>query len=91
MNGTVEGAGTEMPRYRCHKEVHAVRITNLSEMQGWLEVQDAEKGGAKTQIRVGADWMVKHTPEIGGYLVVYEDGYRSYSPRKAFEEGYTRI
>ena len=28
---------------------------------------------------------------IGGYLVQYEDGYLSWSPAKAFEEGYTRI
>lgn len=28
---------------------------------------------------------------IGGYYVVYDDGYTSYSPAKAFEEGYARI
>ena len=28
---------------------------------------------------------------LGGYLVVYDDGYVSWSPAKAFEEGYTRI
>ncbi|PYX85030.1 MAG: hypothetical protein DMG70_05000 [Acidobacteria bacterium] len=28
---------------------------------------------------------------LGGYLVQYEDGYLSWSPAKAFEEGYTRI
>jgi hypothetical protein len=28
--------------------------------------------------------------EVGGYAVIYEDGYKSISPKKAFEEGYVR-
>ncbi len=42
-------------------------------------------------IAVSTLFMDKHKPEAGGYLVFYEDGYRSFSPAKAFEEGYTRI
>jgi len=43
------------------------------------------------------DWRLKqamdqeHNPQPGGYFVVYKDGYKSFSPAKAFEEGYTRI
>ena len=33
----------------------------------------------------------KHMPEVGGYYVVHKDGYKSFSPANAFEEGYTRI
>ena len=33
----------------------------------------------------------KHDPQAGGYYVVYADGYQSFSPAQAFEEGYTRI
>lgn len=40
---------------------------------------------------VEADYLRKHKPEVGGYYVVYEDGYKSFSPAKAFEEGYTRL
>jgi len=36
-------------------------------------------------------YFLKHKPEVGGYFVQYEDGYKSYSPAKAFEEGYTRL
>lgn len=36
-------------------------------------------------------FMAKHKPEVGGYYVVYDDGYKSFSPAKAFEEGYTLI
>jgi hypothetical protein len=39
---------------------------------------------------VSAEFVAKHKPEVGGYFVVYEDGYTSFSPAKAFEEGYTR-
>lgn len=40
---------------------------------------------------VPADYVVKHKPEPGGYYVVYDDGYKSFSPAKAFEEGYAKI
>lgn len=42
--------------------------------------------------------QLAHTPTIGpdgrgapGYLVVYEDGYRSWSPAETFERAYRRI
>lgn len=35
-------------------------------------------------------YMRKHNPQIGGYYVVYADGYKSFSPAAAFEEGYTQ-
>ena len=40
---------------------------------------------------VDGAFMEKHRPQIGGYLVIYADGYKSFSPEKAFEEGYTLI
>jgi hypothetical protein len=40
---------------------------------------------------VDQEYMAKHKPEVGGYFVQYDDGYKSFSPAKAFEEGYTRI
>ena len=33
--------------------------------------------------------MAKH--EAGGYYVRYPDGYESWSPAEAFEEGYTLV
>jgi hypothetical protein len=43
------------------------------------------------RIAVDHEFLRKHNPEVGGYFVLYADGYESYSPAKAFEEGYTRI
>jgi hypothetical protein len=42
-------------------------------------------------IEVSRDYIIKHNPMAGGYYVVYQDGYKSYSPAEAFESGYTRI
>ncbi len=42
-------------------------------------------------IDVSGAWMAKHEPQVGGYYVVYEDGYTSFSPADAFEKGYTKI
>ena len=43
-----------------------------------------------TQVPLGT-WLDKHNPAVGGYYVVYKDGYESFSPAQAFEEGYARI
>lgn len=40
---------------------------------------------------VNDEYMRKHQPQVGGYWVQYQDGYISWSPAQAFEEGYTRI
>jgi len=42
-------------------------------------------------IKASLEYMKKHMPVAGGYYVVYEGGYVSFSPADAFEAGYTRI
>ena len=79
----------EPPKYKCYKEVHALKIAGISLPQntnGDAELGFEEKGYAP--ILMKKEWLDKHNPEIGGYLVFYKDGYQSYSPRKVFEEGY---
>ncbi len=49
----------------------------------------AERGFAP--FAVAADYLAKHKPEAGGYYVQYNDGYKSFSPATAFEEGYTKL
>lgn len=87
--------GTSMPRWKCHKEVFAFKIREIR-MIGEPPVSSTDQramlvstdGGVVT---VTAEYMRKHRPQIGGYHVVYEDGYQSFSPAKAFEDGYTRL
>lgn len=85
----------EMPRYKCHKEVHALKIKAINPPMScgnagtvrFLEWEDSQYA----PIQVPEDWIRRHNPEPGGYFVRYEDGYTSYSPAEAFEKGYTRI
>lgn len=82
----------EMPRYKCHKEVHALKIDSLKPRtpdDGTLLLTPADVGFAPFVL--SAEFVTKHKPETGGYFVVYADGYKSYSPAKAFEDGYTRV
>lgn len=80
-----------LPTYVCHKEVQALKIKAIErslESDGYLVVP-AEAGFAP--IPVSNEWIDKHGPRPGGYYVVYKDGYVSYSPARAFEEGYTAV
>lgn len=81
-------AMTEMPRYVCHKQVWALKIKEVGYTDSGASLAPHEAGYAP--VIVGFDYLAKHKPEAGGYYVVYADGYRSYSPAKAFEDGYTR-
>lgn len=86
-----------MPRYRCHKEVHALKIRAVEvpnreeneESDGSMIIVPEEEGYGP--FTVPAEYVRKHDPKPGGYYVLYKDGYRSFSPAEAFEEGYTRI
>ena len=82
----------EMPRYRCHKEVRALKIASIEIVQGGAVITPVEEGYEPFQVSV--EYREKHDPEgrgAGGYYVVYEDGYESFSPAKAFEAGYSAI
>lgn len=88
----------ELPRYKCHKEVWALKIAKVvrgdeddptMEIDGGAMLSFEEKGYGP--IKVDFNYMRKHTPQVGGYYVVYKDGYKSFSPAQAFEEGYTKV
>lgn len=90
----------EMPRYTSHKEVQALKIAAIEfdvdkaraegrETDATAIITPAEPGYAP--FKVSAIYVHKHAPRAGGYYVVYRDGYQSFSPSEAFEEGYTRI
>lgn len=84
------GAQREMPRYKCHKEVHALKIRHLVvRPDGGAEMTPDDDGYGS--VILDAAFVKKHDPKPGGYYVVYADGYKSWSPGGAFESGYTRI
>lgn len=86
----------EMPRYQCYKKVWALKIKEIEQSPvdhehpggSWRITPDEEGYGP---FDVSHEWFIKHSPKAGGYYVVYSDGYKSYSPAEAFEDGYARI
>lgn len=84
----------EMPRYECHKRVYALKIKEIIRIPSGNAtvthiIVPADLGYAS--FAVPLEYIGKHSPQVGGYYVVYDDGYTSYSPAKAFEDGYTRV
>lgn len=84
----------EMPRYKCHKEVWALKIAEVR----WQEGEVVDDSGELVPVNeryapipVSAAYILKHNPQPGGYYVVYADGYKSYSPAEAFEDGYSPV
>lgn len=102
-----EGTGTPMPKYRSHKEVWALEIKEVvpAEKPTIEELERILNGdggasdfgavlvpeGHFGPFTVSREFVSKHNPQAGGYYVVYKDGYKSFSPAEAFEDGYTRL
>ena len=79
----------DMPRYRSHKTVQALEIASINKDKidaTFLSFVDKNFD----DIEVPAELLLRYKPVPGDFLVVYADGYKSFSPRKAFLEGYTR-
>ncbi len=90
----------EMPRYKSHKEVWALKIASIERDSDKARDENRETDGSAmitpqdegyAPFKVDAAYLRKHDPEVGGYYVVYKDGYKSFSPADAFEDGYTRV
>ena len=81
----------EMPRYRSHKQVWALEISGVTaehETDGGVRLSFADTGYA--DIIAPAEMFARYNPVSGDFYVAYADGYKSFSPRKAFLEGYTK-
>lgn len=75
-----------MDRYQCHKVVEAGEIDHIN---GTFAVLT---NGERVDItRLIANHQSQMFKSGGGYLVQYEDGYLSWSPKQVFEDGYRRI
>lgn len=86
----------KLPEYICHKKVRAIKIAAIEQARspknGLTDcaiIMPAEEG--YDAFIVDNEFMNKHKPVVGGYFVIYEDGYTSFSPAAAFESGYTRV
>lgn len=71
-----------MKEYVSHKKVMAAKILEVAS-DGSLRLDDGNQFPKLDHI--------KYEPKEGDYLVRYEDGYHSISPKAAFENGYTLV
>jgi len=92
-------ASTPMPEYVSHKKVWALKIKAIH-LDSDARPRDEETDGSAIIVpedrgfgpfRVPHAYVAKHQPKAGGYYVQYQDGYASWSPAEAFEEGYTKV
>lgn len=80
---------SEMPRYVSHKKVWALQINEAWKTPSDVVHLSFRDPGFATRV-VEQAVVSRYFPQPGDYLVQYEDGYLSISPKKAFEDGYTR-
>jgi hypothetical protein len=78
----------ELPRYKCHKVVHALMIKEATTV---TPCTITPVDNRYPPFIVDPKLFSRYMPSPGDYYVVYEDGYASFSPKKAFEEGYARF
>jgi hypothetical protein len=80
-------AAIEMPRYKSHKTVWALKIAQVTigafEHDAAITFEDSRYAERIVNI------LNKPIPQPGWYLVQYEDGYISFSPAEQFEKGNT--
>ncbi len=81
----------KLPMYACHKKVEALKIHSIDKSDADRVIISPDDGCPGHPVVVSTAYMAKHSPQPGGYYVRYADGYESYSPAKAFEEGYTLL
>jgi len=81
-----DGSMCELPKYQCIKKVWALKIKEIFHEGDAVFFKATDD--RFTPIQLSMDYVNKHKPEAGGYYVVYEGGYKSFSPAESFEEGY---
>jgi hypothetical protein len=79
-----------LPKYQCHKVVEAAKIKAIPpDVKGMLVLE--LPNGDELPVIVSESFSKRNDPQVGGYFVLYEDNYQSYSPAAAFENGYSLI
>lgn len=81
-----------MGKYVSHKTVDGGKILSVeTDTTGGFRITYLDAQQQRAWVLVSWLWWDRHRPAADGYLVQYKDGYLSYSPAEAFEEGHTRV
>ena len=90
----------EPPRYKCHKEVYALKIAKIVRDSKERTTEDGTAVGAMIHpsedgyapFSVTGQWLERYSPKVGGFFVVSIFERRSYySPGEVFRAEHTRI
>lgn len=81
---------SEWPKYESHKIVQAAKIVGFDRRDtGGRVCAVVDPGDGNFEPFKPNVGEMLNNANIGDWAMLYADGYRSISPAKAFEEGYT--
>lgn len=94
-----QGFGKFTPTHVSHKQVEAYPLGHMEKRQDGtlLAYVELQQGGSQISVILPADIVARGWPDRGSMLVRYApdeahpDGYVSFSPRAAFDAGYSPI
>lgn len=79
------------PVYESHKVVWAAQIVSIADHpDGSRIIMVRPANSFEAEPFEPTEPAMAARAAVGGWAILYPDGYRSVSPAKAFEEGYTR-
>jgi hypothetical protein len=81
---------TTLPLYACHKTVRAARIERILDAVQGLGAS-LKLAGIERPFRVSAEFVDKHDPVAGGYLVVDAAGTPSFAPAAEFDGSHSPV
>jgi len=88
----------QLKQWKSHKIIRAARIVLVSSDEDsvvlMLDPEHATSDdGTRPFVTVPKTWppFLNNKVLVGGYFILYSDGYESWSPAKPFEEGYTEV
>lgn len=83
----IELPSQDIPQFTCHKEVRAIKIEGVGARR--IDGATLILNGIDEPLHLTPAELDRLRPQESGYLVIYNDGYISWSPADAFEAGYT--
>lgn len=80
-----------MKIYKSQKVVAAAPIVSIESMGGFYEIVIDGDYEGESKVEVLSDFCARFQPSPGDYLVQYENGHLSASPKDEFESNYSRM
>lgn len=82
-----------LPEYKCHKVVKGAEIISIrpSTDESKVILTLKQDHANIVDMLVEKTLVEKHEPAVGWFVVIYKDGYISFSPADAFIDGYAPV